>query len=77
MLINLCKLLKNKPFPKFIICNWTYITRWSYIQNDTLCRYGIGIEDIGCDSSHSYINYLEKEIHVPDTTINKKISTFK
>lgn len=61
MLINLCKLLKNKPFPKFIICNWTYITRWSYIQNDTLCRYGIGVKDIGCDYSHSYINYLKND----------------
>lgn len=64
MLINLYKLLKNKPFPKFIICNWTHITRWAYIQNDTLCRYGIGVKDIGCDYSHSYINYLENDCQI-------------
>jgi hypothetical protein len=61
ILINLCKLLHNKSLPKFIICNWTFLTRWSYIQNDTICRYGIGKKDIGCDYSPSYVNYIEND----------------
>ena len=65
ILINLNKLLSKKQPPKLIICNWTSITRWSYLHNDTIVRYGIGpVSDYHNYFNESYINYLQNDFQM-------------
>ena len=78
MLINLNRLLSKKTPPKLLICNWTFLKRWSYILGDTIIRQGINhILPIKNYFNESYINYLENDFQIHGTfiEIKKQIDT--
>jgi len=73
MLINLNKLLSKKTPPKLIICNWTFLHRWSYMHGDTIIRHGITkILPIENYYDESYINYLQNDFQIHGTFIEMK-----
>jgi len=78
ILINLNKLLSKKAPPKLIICNWTHLTRWSYLHGDTIIRHGITkLLPIENYYDEAYINYLQNDFQMQGTfvEIKKQVDT--